>query len=124
MEQLGDWLCERPAVQRWVDVGTFPQHLSMAALYLVPVTIACWTLSLPRYRQFSTSTRSVVDRDPMYATSDIALGLRTPDYEFEGCVLAYVLVGRDKGASSDSDLPRGSFTAIRPVVNFKASRMT
>jgi len=61
---------------------------------------------------------------PMRATPDVVLRMRTPDYEFESCVFAYVLVGRDKGASSDSDLPRGSFAAIRPVVNFNASRMT
>lgn len=57
VEQLGEWLRERRPFERWailltatavttlLDFGTYKHQLSMAALYLAPVTIACWTLS-------------------------------------------------------------------------------
>jgi diguanylate cyclase (GGDEF)-like protein len=57
IEALGEWLLERRVTERWaillaatfvaslLDFGTYQQQLSMAALYLAPITIACWTLS-------------------------------------------------------------------------------
>lgn len=79
MEQLGDWLRERPAGQRWaillavtlvallLDVGTYQQQLSMAALYLVPVTIACWTLSTRQAVLFTVAVAIVAGlRYPMF----------------------------------------------------------
>jgi len=79
-EQLGDWLRERPVGQRWailvavtlvallLDVGTYQQQLSMAALYIVPVTIACWTLSTRQALLFTVAVAIVAGlRYPMFS---------------------------------------------------------
>lgn len=79
VEQLGEWLRERRPVERWaillivtavatlLDFGTYKHQLSMAALYLAPVTIACWTLSARQALLFTIAVAIVAGlRYPMF----------------------------------------------------------
>jgi diguanylate cyclase (GGDEF)-like protein len=79
VEQLGEWLRERRPAARWAilliativatlfDFGTYQQQLSMAALYLAPVTIACWTLSARQAVLFTIGVAIVAGlRYPMF----------------------------------------------------------
>jgi diguanylate cyclase (GGDEF)-like protein len=65
VEEVGEWLLKRKLAQRWailltatfivslLDFGTYGYQLSMAALYLAPISIACWTLDLKQAAYFT-----------------------------------------------------------------------
>ena len=91
VEQWGEWLRECRPAQRWAilisatlaallfDVATYQQQLSMAALYLAPVTIACWTLNTRQAVVFTVAVAVVAGlRYTMFSPDpDFWTGLNT-----------------------------------------------
>ncbi|MGA1834347.1 GGDEF domain-containing protein [Rhizobium wenxiniae] len=85
IEALGEWLLQRRVTERWaillgatfvaslLDFGTYQHQLSMAGLYLAPITIACWTLSTRQAVLFTVSVAII---------AGLRYPLLTPDPDF------------------------------------------